>query len=81
MDICNWKRAYHGVHLMPLFRKQAVTVAEEGTDQGSVSRVDFVGTSTTVTVSGNTATVNSSGGGSGATQGAVLATSTRQDMP
>lgn len=67
---------------MPLFRKKTITVAEEGADQGAVSRIDFVGTSTTATVSGGTATINSSGGaGSGVTQGSALATSTRQDMP
>ncbi len=67
---------------MPLTRKPRVQISEEGTAQGKVSDINFVGDSTTAAVSGDTATVTSTGGtGTGPTLGEALALSTAQAMP
>lgn len=49
---------------MPLYNPP-VQIQDEGTDQGSISKVNFVGTAITTTVAGDTATVTVSGGGAG----------------
>ncbi len=50
---------------MPLFNTK-IQIQEEGSNQGSVDTINFVGSSVTAAVSGATATITATGGGGGA---------------